>query len=70
MNSSIRSVDATSHLKIVVTALMAAIVIVWIGLTARSSYDANPARIATSAPFLVRHSPSPTETRNFEPDQA
>ena len=50
MNSSISSADATTHLRIVVTALMTAVV-VWTGLAARSSYDATAARIAISATF-------------------
>ena len=52
MNSLISSADATTHLKIVATALMTAIVVVWIGLTARSSYDTNAARITTSTNFI------------------
>jgi hypothetical protein len=45
MNSSISCADATTHLKIVVTALITAIVVVWIGLTARTSYNSSAARI-------------------------
>jgi hypothetical protein len=52
MNSSISSADATTHLRIVVTALMTAIVVVWTGLAARSSYDANAAKIAMPATFI------------------
>jgi hypothetical protein len=49
MNSSISSADATTHLKIVVTGLAAAIAVVWIGLAARISSAANAATVATSA---------------------
>jgi hypothetical protein len=45
MNSSISCADATTHLKIVVTALIIGIAVVWIGLTARSSHDSSAARI-------------------------
>ena len=69
MSSLISGADATTHLEILVPALMAATVVIWIGLAAGSSYDANAARI-THRPLLLRHSPTPTETRNFEPDQA
>ena len=35
MNSSVCTADGTTHLKIIATALIAAIVVVWIGIAAR-----------------------------------
>ena len=53
MNSSICSADATTHLKIVATALVAAIVIVWIGIAARGSTDGSAATMPSVAPAIA-----------------
>jgi hypothetical protein len=37
MNSSMCRADATTHMKIVATALLAAIIVVWVGIAARLS---------------------------------
>jgi hypothetical protein len=63
MNSSMCRADATTHVKIVATALLAAIVVVWIGIAARLSPTATasvgvPARPST---VLVRLSPALTQ---------
>ena len=61
MNVSICSADETTHLNILATALAAAIAVVWIGLAARISSDANSVRVATS--LVIR------KAEHFEPDQ-
>jgi hypothetical protein len=56
MNSSISGADAVTHLKIVSTALAAAIVVVWVGIAAHATptSDASSARIsATTAPVFA-----------------
>jgi hypothetical protein len=55
MNSSIFRADATTHLKIVATALLAASVVVWVGLAARISLTP----IAASVTALARPSTVP-----------
>lgn len=49
MNSSMCRADATTHLKIVATALLASTVFVWIGIATHAS----PGRAATLAPVKL-----------------
>jgi hypothetical protein len=63
MNSSMCRADATTHMKIVATALLAAIIVVWIGIAARlppttTASVGVPARPST---VLVRLSPTQAE---------
>jgi hypothetical protein len=63
MNSSMCRADATTHVKIVATALLAAIIVVWVGIATRLSPTATasvdvPARPST---VLVRLSPTQAE---------
>ena len=46
MNASICSADATTHLKIVATAVAVAIAVIWIGIATRPSPDTIAARTA------------------------
>jgi hypothetical protein len=39
MNSSLLTADGATHLKAVVIALLAAVIVVWIGMTARVATD-------------------------------
>lgn len=55
MNSSMCRADTTTHLKIVASALLAASVVVWVGLAARTS--ATPTAASVTAP--ARHSTAP-----------
>ena len=63
MNSSMCRADATTHVKIVATALLAAIVVVWVGIAARLSptTTASVGVPARSSTLLVRLSPTPAE---------
>jgi hypothetical protein len=52
MNHSLLSADRNTHLKIVSLALIAAIVVVVVGIAARITDDASAARIEIGGPVL------------------
>ena len=55
MNSSLWSADRTTHIKIVAVSLMAAIVVVTIGISARNSdTDSTTVLISTDASVVVK----------------
>ena len=64
MNSSICRADATTHLKIVATALLAASIVVWVGIAARISATQIAASVtapARSSTLAVQPSLAPVE---------
>ena len=64
MNSSMCRADATTHLKIVATALLAASIVVWIGMAARISSTPTAASVSAPArpsPVPAQPSPAPVE---------
>jgi hypothetical protein len=59
MNSSLQSADRTTHLKVVVVALAAAIAVVAIGINARvADTGGATARIQTNGPVLKAGKPA------------
>ena len=55
MNSSLITADATTHLKILAVALLAVIVMIWIGIGTRVSFGRGP----LPTPALERPSSAP-----------
>ena len=53
MNPSIRSADAAAHFKIVATALVAAVLVVWIGIAARGPAGGSVATMPPVAPAIA-----------------
>jgi hypothetical protein len=53
MNSSLCTADGTTHLKIVATALVAAIVVVWIGIAARGTENSGQTRTPLSPTVIA-----------------
>jgi hypothetical protein len=58
MNHSLLSADRNTHLKIVSLALIAAIVVVVVGIAARITDDASAARIEIGGPVLKAGKPA------------
>jgi hypothetical protein len=58
MNHSLLSADRNTHLKIVSLALVAAIIVVVIGIAARVAEDARAARIEIGGPVLKAGKPA------------
>jgi hypothetical protein len=59
MNASLFGADAITHLKIIATALLAASVVVGVGLAARLSAPSPAATVAPAQPSNVPLRPSP-----------
>ena len=64
MNSSLITADTTTHLKIVATALLAGIFVVWIGLSARVSTAGASATNPRFERQLTKPSPPPAQLPN------
>ena len=59
MNHSLATADRTTHLKIVVVALVAAIIVVAVGITARfTSMDTETARVRTQSIVVKAGTPA------------
>jgi hypothetical protein len=56
-NSTIFTADRTTHLKIVVVSLVASILVIGIGIAARTGTPDNTARIQTAGPALKAGKP-------------
>ena len=68
MNYSLATADRTTHLKVVVVALVAAIVVVAIGITARvTSRDTETARVRTQGVVVVKAGAPVAYTRTETP---
>jgi hypothetical protein len=68
MNYSLATADRTTHLKIVVVALLAAILVVAVGITARvTSKDTETARVRTQGVVVVKAGAPLTYTRTETP---
>lgn len=57
-NSSIFTADRTTHLKIVVISLVASILVVMVGITARTTLPDPAARIQTAGPAIKAGKPT------------
>jgi hypothetical protein len=68
MNHSLMSADRNTHLKIVVVALVAATVVIWVGITTHvaESTATTTVRIDRPAPVLKAGKPA-TYTRSDDP---
>ena len=68
MNHSLAAADRTTHLKIVVVALVAAIVVVTIGIAARvAAADTETARVRTQGVVVVKAGAPKAYTRTESP---
>ena len=58
MNHSLATADRITHLKVVVVALVAAIIVVAVGITARfTAMDTETARVRTQSIVVKAHAP-------------
>jgi hypothetical protein len=68
MNYSLATADRTTHLKVVVVALVAAILVVAVGIAARvSSTDTETARVRTQGVVVVKAGTPTAYTRTETP---
>ena len=68
MNYSLATADRTTHLKVVVVALVAAILVVAVGIAARvSSTDTETARVRTQGVVVVKAGTPAAYTRTETP---
>ena len=68
MNSSLATADRTTHLKVVVVALVAAILVVTAGIAARvTSIDTETARVRTQGVVVVKAGAPVAYTRTEMP---
>jgi hypothetical protein len=68
MNYSLATADRTTHLKVVVVALVAAILVVAIGITARvTTIDSETARVRTQGVVVVKAGAPVAYTRTEMP---
>lgn len=64
MNSSMCRADATTHVKIVATALLAAIIVVWVGIAARLSPTTTASVTVQARPSTVLVRLLPTQAKH------
>jgi hypothetical protein len=68
MNHSLATADRTTHLKVVIVALVAAIVVVTVGIAARvTAMDTETARVRTQGVVVVKAGAPTTYTRTDTP---
>jgi hypothetical protein len=68
MNHSLATADRTTHLKVVIVALVAAIVVVTVGIAARvTAMDTETARVRTQGVVVVKAGAPKAYTRTDTP---